>query len=75
MNVDIFTTQTCPYCIAAKRLLTQQGFSYTEHDVSKDSSLRKKIMRKTGRRTVPQIFMADRHIGGFDDLQQHLNVH
>ncbi len=75
MNVDIFTTQTCPYCIATKKLLTQQGFSYTEHDVSTDSSLRKKIMKKTGRRTVPQIFMADRHIGGFDDLQQHLNVH
>jgi len=71
MQVDVYTTKTCPYCFAAKGLLTERGISFNEHDVSFDPSMRIKLMDKTGRRTVPQIFFNDQHIGGFTDLEQY----
>jgi glutaredoxin 3 len=66
--VRIYTTQTCPYCVRAKRLLQKKKVHYEEIDVSWDDDARMKLMRSTGRRTVPQIFIGDRHVGGSDEL-------
>jgi glutaredoxin 3 len=67
--VTIYTTAFCGYCGSAKRLLTQKGVEYKEIDVSYDPAGREEMMHKAGgRRTVPQIFIGDRHIGGSDDL-------
>jgi len=68
MQTLIYTTATCPYCIQAKRLLQEQGYSYTEIRVDLDDAEREKMVAKSGRRTVPQIFIDDKHIGGYDDL-------
>ena len=68
-TVEIYTTPTCGYCQAAKRLLAQKGVSYTEVDVMRDPSRRPEMTsRANGRRTVPQIFIDGRHVGGCDDL-------
>jgi glutaredoxin 3 len=67
--VEIYTTQTCPYCLAAKRLLTKKGVAFTEIDVGRDPALREAMTRRAnGGRTVPQIFIANQHVGGCDDL-------
>ena len=68
-TVEIYTTPTCPYCLAAKRLLTKKGAAFTEIDVSRDPDLRVAMtVRAGGRRTVPQIFIGGTHVGGSDDL-------
>ena len=67
--VEIYTTPSCPYCHAAKRLLAKKGAGYTEIDVSRDAALRMAMTeRSSGGRTVPQIFIAGAHVGGSDDL-------
>jgi glutaredoxin 3 len=67
--VEIYTTPICPYCHAAKRLLQKKGVSFTEIDVSRDPDLRAAMsQRAMGRRTVPQIFVGETHVGGCDDL-------
>ena len=67
--VEIYTTPICPYCLAAKRLLTRKGVTYTEIDVSRDPDLRAAMTQRAGgRRTVPQIFIGQTHVGGSDDL-------
>jgi glutaredoxin 3 len=67
--VEIYTTPTCPYCQAAKRLLARKGVTYSEIDVSGDPALRAAMTERAGgRRTVPQIFVGEVHIGGCDDL-------
>lgn len=67
--VEIYTTPTCGYCAAAKRLLRSKGAEFTETDVSTDPALRAAMMdRAGGRRTVPQIFIGGVHVGGCDDL-------
>lgn len=67
--VEIYTTPTCGYCAAAKRLLSKKGVAYTEIDVSRDPALRAAMVdRAHGRRTVPQIFIGGTHVGGCDDL-------
>jgi glutaredoxin 3 len=67
--VEIYTTPLCGYCHAAKRLLTGKGVGFTEIDVSRDPALRAAMVERAGgRRTVPQIFIAGRHVGGCDDL-------
>jgi glutaredoxin 3 len=67
--VDIYTTPICPYCAMAKRLLDRKGVTYNEIDVSRDPALRQAmVQRANGRRTVPQIFIGDVHVGGSDDL-------
>jgi glutaredoxin 3 len=68
-TVIIYTTDRCPYCIMAKRLLERKGAQYTEINVESQPGLRQELIDKTQRRTVPQIFIGDRHVGGFDDLQ------
>lgn len=67
--VEIYTTPLCGYCHAAKRLLTQKGVAFAEIDVSRDPDLRAAMVQRAGgRRTVPQIFVGDTHVGGCDDL-------
>jgi glutaredoxin 3 len=67
--VEIYTTPICPYCHSAKRLLDRKGVSYREIDVSGDPAQRAAMtQRARGRRTVPQIFVGDIHVGGSDDL-------
>lgn len=67
--VEIYTTPTCPYCIAAKRLLTKKGAAFTEIDVSRDAALRDAMTRRAnGGRTVPQIFIGGNHVGGCDEI-------
>ncbi len=67
-KILIYTTKICPYCVMAKRLLNQKGVSYEEINVDGDPQLREEMMLKTKRRTVPQIYIGDLHVGGFDEL-------
>lgn len=68
-TVEIYTTPFCPYCVAAKRLLTKKGAGFTEIDVSRDGGLREAMTKRAGgSRTVPQIFIGGKHVGGSDDL-------
>ena len=66
--VKIYTTGTCPYCIHAKQLLKQRGAEFDEIRVDLVPAERQKMMEISGRRTVPQIFIGDTHVGGCDDL-------
>jgi len=69
VRVRMYSTASCPYCIRAERLLTARGVvSIDKLRVDLDPSLRQEMIRTTGRRTVPQIFFDDTHIGGYDDL-------
>jgi glutaredoxin 3 len=68
-QIDIYTTRLCPYCHAAKRLLSRKGVAFTEIDVSGDPKGRSEMVaRASGRMTVPQIFIGSTHVGGYDDL-------
>jgi glutaredoxin 3 len=66
--VKIYTTSWCPYCVRAKRLLDKKGVAYEEVDVEGDDETRARLVQQTGRRTVPQIFIGEHHVGGSDDL-------
>ncbi|AEQ52897.1 glutaredoxin 3 [Pelagibacterium halotolerans] len=67
-KVEIYTTPTCPYCHAAKALLGDKGITFDEITVL-DPDLREKMTQRAhGRRTVPQIFVGETHVGGYDDL-------
>ena len=68
-HVVMYTTAVCPYCIMAERLLRAKGVAEIEKiRVDLDPGLREVMMKKTGRRTVPQIYIGETHVGGFDDL-------
>ncbi len=67
-EILIYTTNICPYCMMAKRLLDKKGLTYTEINVDTELGLREEMMLKTNRRTVPQIYIGDYHVGGFDEL-------
>ncbi|MEY3271846.1 MAG: hypothetical protein RLZZ341_747 [Pseudomonadota bacterium] len=68
-KVRMYTTQVCPYCIRAKALLKQRGVEQIEEiRVDLDPAQRAAMIAATGRRTVPQIFIGDTHVGGCDDL-------
>ncbi len=67
-NIVIYTTAYCPYCRRARALLDSKGASYAVQDVGRDPHLWKEIAERTGRDTVPQIFIDDQHVGGCDDL-------
>ncbi len=67
-EIIIYTAKLCPYCTMAKKLLERKGVGYTEINVDAEPGLRQQMMEKTKRRTVPQIYIGERHIGGFDDL-------
>lgn len=68
-RVLMYTTQVCPYCVMAKRLLSGKGVQIEEVRVDLDLTRREEMMRITGQRTVPQIFIGETHVGGCQDLQ------
>ncbi len=67
-EIIMYTANLCPYCTMAKRLLQGKGVSFTEINVDAEPGMREAMMQKTKRRTVPQIYIGEQHIGGFDDL-------
>lgn len=67
-RIRMYATGSCPYCMMAKRLLTEKGVAFEEIRVDYNPELRAEMMRLSGRRTVPQIFIDDFHVGGCDDL-------
>ncbi|NJN57092.1 MAG: glutaredoxin 3 [Leptolyngbyaceae cyanobacterium SL_5_9] len=68
-NVEIYTWSTCPFCIRAKALLNKKGVEFTEYSIDGDEDAREVMAeRANGRRSLPQIFINDQHIGGCDDL-------
>ncbi len=70
-KVEIYTWQTCPYCIRAKMLLSWKGVKFTEYKIDGNEEARSKMSeRANGRRSVPQIFINSQHIGGCDDLYE-----
>ena len=68
-EVIIYSSDNCGYCQMAKQLLASKGADYTEIRVDIDVDQRQIMMDKSGQRTVPQIFINDQHVGGFDDLK------
>lgn len=67
--VEIYSSPFCGFCHAAKRLLTDKGVSFTEINVISQPEMRREMtQRANGRRTVPQIFIGGRHVGGYDDI-------
>ena len=69
MNVIMYSTGFCPYCVMAERMLRSRGVQEIEKiRVDLDPEKRTEMMERTGRRTVPQIFIGDTHVGGYDDL-------
>ena len=67
-TVEIYTSPLCGFCHAAKRLLDSKGVAYEEIDVMRDVEKKQEMMQRSGRRTVPQIFIDETHVGGCDDL-------
>jgi glutaredoxin 3 len=69
-RIIVYSSPFCGYCAAAKRLLSSKGAEFTEIDVMFDAARKQEMVaRSGGRRTVPQVFIGDRHVGGFDDLR------
>jgi glutaredoxin 3 len=67
-EIVIYTSQTCGYCQRAKRLLERKGVSYDEIRVDVDADRWREMSSRSGRDTVPQLFVGERHVGGFDDM-------
>ncbi len=68
-KVEIYTRQQCPYCTAAKELLASKKVEFIEYHAGEDEDLKTEMLnRSNGRRTFPEIFINDKHIGGFDDM-------
>jgi len=67
-KIEIYTTLMCPYCVRAKQLLQRKGVAYEEIRIDLDHDQMRLMMQRSRRQTVPQIFIDDRHVGGFDDL-------
>ncbi len=67
--ITMYATAVCPYCIQAERLLASKGIrDITKIRIDTDPARREEMMKRTGRRTVPQIYIGDHHVGGYDDL-------
>jgi glutaredoxin 3 len=69
-HVVMYTTTICPYCVRAKMLLQRKGVDYEERRIEGDRELIREMLERSRRRTVPQIFIDDYHVGGFDDLAE-----
>lgn len=68
-KIQMYTTRFCPYCMMAKRLLNSRGCEYEEIRVDAEPERREEMLQRSGgRRTVPQIFIGEVHVGGFDDM-------
>ena len=69
-KIQVYTTTYCPYCVRAKKLLTTKGVAFEEIDVTEDDELRTRMVELAGgRRTVPEIFINDKIVGGYDELK------
>ena len=69
-NVVMYSTGMCPYCVRAKTLLNNKGVEFEEIRIDGDRELMQEMMQRSNRRTVPQIFIGDYHVGGFDDMAE-----
>lgn len=69
-KVTMYSTGACPYCVMAERLLVAKGVAIDKIRVDLEPARRDEMMTRTGRRTVPQIYVGDTHVGGYDDLSQ-----
>lgn len=67
-QIIIYTTEVCPYCLKAKSLLQKKGKTFTEIKISDEKAKNDMIKKSGGRKTVPQIFIGDKHVGGCDEL-------
>jgi len=67
-GILVYTTGWCPFCMRAKALLERKGLKFRELDVEDDPDLRAEMIRRSGRRTVPQIFIGVTHVGGYEEL-------
>jgi len=67
-EIVMYATDTCPYCQAARRLFNGKAVRWTEISVSAEPGRKSEMIERSGRRTVPQVFIGNQHIGGFDDL-------
>lgn len=67
-TVVIYSTAICPYCVAAKNLLAKKGVSYDEIRIDREPGKREEMVARAKRTSVPQIFIGDTHVGGFDDM-------
>ena len=67
-EITVYTSQRCSYCAAAKQLLSSRGYQYTEINMQDDEDLMVEIMQKSGQRTVPQIFVGEYLVGGYQEL-------
>ena len=73
LTIKIYTTKTCGYCFLAKKLLERNNYTYKEIDISGREDIRQKMIKlSNGLKTVPQIFISDKHIGGFAELNKIL---
>jgi glutaredoxin 3 len=68
--VQVYTTTVCPYCVTAKALLTRRGIAFEEINVTGDDEKREWLVKASGRRTVPQIFIDGKPVGGSDDIHE-----
>jgi glutaredoxin 3 len=66
--ITLYVTGWCPYCERARQLLAKRGLQFLEIDIEEDAARRTEMVARSGRRTVPQIFIGERHVGGCDDL-------
>ena len=69
-NVVMYCTGSCPYCVRARNLLDKKGVEYTEIRIDNEPDRRPEMEQKSGRTSVPQIFIDDFHVGGFDDMAE-----
>ena len=67
-KIEMYTSASCAYCVAAKNLLKSKGLDYSEIRIDTDPARREEMLARTQRRTVPQIFVNGQHVGGYDDL-------
>lgn len=67
-KIEMYTQALCGYCAAAKQLLDSKGIRYENIDVTMEAGRRREMKERSGRKTVPQIFIDDQHIGGYDDI-------
>jgi glutaredoxin 3 len=67
-EVVMYSTGWCPYCARARALFERKGIGFREIDIETDAELRAEMLTRSGRRSVPQIFVGERHVGGFEEL-------
>ena len=67
-QIDMYVKSYCPFCTAADKLLRGKGVEWTQIDIGAEPARRDEMIERSGQRTVPQIFIGDQHVGGFDDL-------